>query len=152
MKFLITPAPKGAYMIETGNPVDIQPAEHGKDYADEAAFTAAFKLLPREAYAARQTALAKLQQKFDDDLAKGYHDTALGITIAIEDADRRQFNDLDTHLGRKGAPDDATITIKLLDGSLHLLTRGEFHELLIHAGDYYLALWTDLQQKKAALQ
>ena len=150
MKFLITPAPKGAYMTDAGNSVDITQAEHGKDYADEAVFAAAFNLLPRAAYATRQTALAKLQQKFDEDLAKGYHDTALGITIAIEDADRRQFNDLDTHLSRKGAGDDATITIKLLDGTLHALTCADFHQLIIRAGDYYLALWTDLQQKKAA--
>ena len=151
MKFLITPAPKGAYMTKAGNPMDIQPAEHGKDYADEAAFVTAFKLVPREAYAARQTALAELQRKFEATMAKGYNDTALGVTIGIEDADHRQFNDLDTHLARKGAPGDASITIKLLDGSLHTLTRGEFHELLIRAGDYYLALWTDLQHKKSAL-
>ena len=151
MKFLITPAPKGAYMTDAGTAVNITPAEHGKDYADEAAFAAAFKLMRRETYAARQTALAKLQQKFDDDLAKGYRDTALDLTIAIEDADRRQFNDLDTHLARKGVPDEASITIRLLDGSLHQLTRGEFHQLIIRAGDYYLALWTDLQQKKAAV-
>jgi hypothetical protein len=150
MKFLITSNPKGAYITEAGNPVDITPAEHGKDYADEAAFASAFKLLPREVYAARQSALAELQRKFEGALAKGYHDVELGVTIAIGDVDRRQFNDLDTHLARKGVPDDAPITIKLLDGSLHLLTRGEFHSLLIHAGDYYLALWTDLQQKKAA--
>ena len=151
MKFLITPTPKGVYMTDAGNPVDITPADHGKDYADEAAFAAAFKLRSREAHAARQTALAKLQKEFEAALAKGYHDATFGITMAIEDADRRQFNDLDTHLARKGVGDDATITIKLLDGSLHPLTRGEFHELLIRAGDYYLALWTDLQQKKAAL-
>ena len=138
-------------MTEIGNPVDIQPANHGKDYADEAAFAAAFKLLPRAAYAAKQTAVAKLQKEFEAALTKGYHDTALGITIAIEDTDRQQFNDLDTHLARKGVPDDAAITIKLLDGSLHPLTRGEFHQLLIRAGDYYLGLWTDLQQKKAVL-
>ena len=138
-------------MTEAGNPVNIQPSEHGKDYADEAAFAAAFKLLPRGAYAAQQTALAEFQRKFEAVIAKGYHDTALGITIAIEDTDRQQFNDLDTHLARKGTPDDAMITVKLLDGSLHPLARGEFHELLIRAGDYYLALWTDLQQKKAAL-
>ena len=151
MKFLITPAPKGAYMTETGNPVDIQPADHGKDYVDEVAFAAAFNLLPRAAYAAKQTALAGLQKKFDDDLAKGYHDSALGITIAIEDADRRQFNDLDTHLTRKGVADDFQITIKILDGTLHALTCADFHQLIIRAGDYYLALWTDLQQSKAAL-
>jgi len=151
MKFLITPAPKGAYMTDAGNPVDITHAEHGKDYADEAAFAAAFKLLPRAAYAARQTALAGLQRKFEEDLAKGYHDTALGITIAMEDADRRQFNDLDTHLTRKGAPGDFQIAIKLLDGTLHSLTCADFHQLIIRAGDYYLALWTDLQQKKAPL-
>lgn len=151
MKFLITPNSKGAYMTEAGNPVDITPAEHGKDYADEATFAAAFKLTLRAAYAARQTALAKLQHTFDENLAKGYHDTVLGITIAIEDADRRQFNDLDTHLTRKGTPDDATITIKLLDGTLHTLTCADFHQLIIRAGDYYLSLWSDLQQQKAAL-
>ena len=138
-------------MTETSNPVDIQPADHGKDYVDEAAFAAAFKLLPRAAYAARQTALAGLQKKFDDALAKGYHDTILGITIAIEDADRRQFNDLDTHLTRKSTPSDFQITIKLLDGTLHNLACADFHQLIIRAGDYYLALWTDLQQKKATL-
>ena len=151
MKFLITTAPKGAYMTEAGNPVDVTPAEHGKDYADEAAFAAAFKLLPRAAYAARQTALAKLQQKFEEGLAKGYRDTALGITIALEDADRRQFNDLDTHLTRKGASGGFQITIKLLDGTLHALTCADFHQLIIRAGDYYLALWIDLQQQKAVL-
>jgi len=151
MKFIITPAPKGAYMTATGVPVDITPAEHDKEYADETAFAAAFKLLPRAAFAARQTSLAKLQQKFDEDLAKGYHDTELGITIAIEDADRRQFNDLDTHLTRKCAPSDFQITIKMLDGTLHSLTCADFHQLIIRAGDYYLALWTDLQQKKALL-
>ena len=151
MKFLITPAPKGAYMTDAGTAVDITPAEHGKDYADEVAFATAFKLLPRAAYAAKQTALAGLQKKFEDDLAKGYHDTALGITIAIEDADRRQFNDLETHLTRKAVPDDFQITIKLLDGALHALTCADFRQLIIRAGDYYLALWTDLQQKKAAL-
>jgi len=46
---------------------------------------------------------------------------------------------------------DQPVTIKLLDGSLHLITRGQFHELLILAGDYYLSLWSTLQQKKAAL-
>ena len=151
MKFLITPAPKGAYMTDAGNSVDITQAEHGKDSADEAAFAGAFKLLPRAAHAARQTALAGLQMKFDETLAKGYRDTALGITIAMEDADRRQFNDLDTHLARKGAPGDFQITIKLLDGTLHALTCADFHQLIIRAGDYYLALWTDLQQSKAAL-
>ena len=151
MKFLITPAPKGAYMTANGAPVNIAPTEHGKNYADEAAFATAFKLVPRETYAARQTALAKLQGKFDVDLSKGYHDTALAITIAIEYADRRQFNDLDTHLARKCAPGDFQITIKLLDGTLHSITCAEFHELIIRAGDCYLALWTDLQQKKAAL-
>ena len=151
MKFLITPAPKGAYMTATGTSVDIAPAEPGKDYADETAFAAAFNLLTRAAYATRQTALAKLQEEFDEDLAKGYHDTALGITIAIEDADRRQFNDLDTHLTRKGEPGDFQITIKLLDGMLHSITCADFHQQIIRAGDYYLALWTDLQQKKAAL-
>lgn len=151
MKFLITLAPKGAYMTDAGTAVDITPAEHGKDYADELAFAAAFKLLPSAAYAARQTAFAKLQTKFDDDLTKGYRDAALAITIAIEDADRRQFNDLDAHLARKGAPGDFQITIKLLNGTLHNLTCGDFHQLIIRAGDYYLALWTDLQQTKAAL-
>ena len=80
-----------------------------------------------------------------------YRDTALGITIAIEDADRRQFNDLDTHLTRKDAPGDFQITIKLLDGTLHTLTCADFHQLIIRAGDYHLALWTALQQKNAAL-
>jgi len=138
-------------MTANGTPVDIVPADHGKDYADEAAFAAAFKLMPRAAYAARQTALAKLQHTFDESLAKGYHDVALGITIAIEDADRWQFNDLDTHPTRKGAGDDFQITIKLLDGTLHTLTCADFHQLIIRAGDYYLALWSDLQQKNAAL-
>ncbi len=151
MKFLITPAPKGAYMTTTGAPVDILPTEHGKDYADESAFAAAFRLVPREAYAARQTGQYKLQQKFDADLRKGYHDTALNIIIAIEDADRRQFNDLELHLVRKAVPDDQSISIKLFDGSLHHITRVQFHELLIRAGDYYLSLWSALQQKKSAL-
>ncbi|XHR29796.1 MAG: hypothetical protein ACFUZC_04425 [Chthoniobacteraceae bacterium] len=151
MKFQITPAPKGAYMTDTGAPVDILPSEHGKDYADEVTFSAALKLTLRAAYAARQTDLAKLQQEFDENLAKGYHDATLGITIAIEDADRRQFNDLDTHLTRKGTMDNATITIKLMDGTLHTIAYGDFHQLIIRAGDYYLALWTALQQQKAAL-
>lgn len=138
-------------MTANGTPVDIVPADHGKDYADEAAFAAAFKLMPRAACAARLTALAKFQHTFDESLSKGYHDVALGITIAIEDADRRQFNDLDTHLTRKGAGDDFQITIKLLDGTLHTLTCADFHQLIIRAGDYYLALWSDLQQKNAAL-
>jgi hypothetical protein len=151
MKYLITPNPNGTYMTNSGAPVDIAVAEHGKDYADEAAFAAAFKLVPREAYAARQTALAKLQHTFDEDLAKGYRDATLGISIAIEDADRQQFNDLDAHLTRKAAPNDQPVTIKLLDGTIHTLTCADFHQLIIRAGDYYLALWSALQQKKAAL-
>jgi hypothetical protein len=151
MKFLITPNSKGAYMTPNGTPVDIAPSDHGKEYADEAAFSAAFKLTARDAYAQKQTALAKLQKEFESDLAKGYADKELGITIAIGDADRQQFNDLEQHLTRKSAADDASVTIKALDGNLHQITRGQFRELLIRAGDYYLSLWNTLQQKKADL-
>ena len=151
MKYLITPTPKGAYMTVAGVPVDIVPAEHGKDYADETAFASAFKLVTRDAYAAKQTALAKLQRQFEVDLAKGYKDEELGITIAITDGDRQQFNDLEQHLIRKSVADEQPVGIKLLDGSLHQLTRGQFHQLLIRAGDYYLSLWSNLQQKKSAL-
>ena len=124
---------------------------HGKDYADEAAFATAFKLTARAAYAEKQTALAKLQRKFEADLVKGYADKELGISIAIGDADRQQFNDLEQHLTRKSVADDQPVAIKLLDGSLRQITRGQFHQLLIRAGDYYLSLWSSLQQKKAAL-
>ena len=151
MKFLIVPDPKGSYVTPTGVPVDIQSSEHGKDYADEAAFSTAFKLTAKDAFAARQTALAKLQKEFEADLAKGFVDKDLGITIAIGDGDRQQFNDLEQHLSRKVVPDGQPITIKLLDGSLHQITRGQFHQLLIRAGDYYLSLWSNLQQKKIAL-
>ena len=151
MKFLITPNPKGAYVTFAGISVDITASDHGKDYADEAAFATAFKLTTRAAYAEKQTAQAKLQKEFEADLAKGYADKELGITIAIADGDRQQFNDLEQHFTRKAVPDDQPVTIKLLDGSLHQITRGQFHELLILAGDYYLSLWSTLQQKKAAL-
>lgn len=151
MKFLITPNPKGAYMTPNGTPVNITPSDHGKDYADEATFAATFKLTARDVYAQRQTTLAKLQKEFESDLAKGYADKELGITIAIEDADRQQFNDLEQHLTRKSTVDDDPVTIKALDGNLHQITRGQFRQLLIRAGDYYLSLWGTLQQKKAAL-
>lgn len=151
MKFLITPNPKGAYITPNGTSIDITSSDHGKDYADEAAFAAAFKLMARDAYAQKQTATAKLQKEFESDLAKGYADKELGFTIAIEDVDRRQFNDLEQHLVRKAVPDDQPVTIKLLDSGLHQITRGQFRQLLIRAGDYYLSLWSALQQKKAAL-
>ena len=151
MKYLITPTPKGAYMTGAGVPVDIVPTEHGKDYADEAAFASAFKLMARGAYAQKQTALANLQKEFVAYLAKGYADKDLCITIAIADGDRQQFNDLEQHLTRKAVADEQPVGIKLLDGSLHQLTRGQFHQLLIRAGDYYLSLWSNLQQKKSAL-
>lgn len=138
-------------MTGAGIPVDIVPAEHGKDYADETAFASAFKLVTRDAYAAKQTALSKLQRQFEADLAKGYTDKEPGITIAIGDGDRQQFNDLEQHLTRKAVADDQLVAIKLLDGSLHQVTRGQFHQLLICAGDYYLSLWSNLQQKKSAL-
>ena len=138
-------------MTPKGTPVDIAPSDHGKDYADEASFAAAFKLTAKDAYAAKQTAVAKLQKEFESDLAKGYADKELGITIAIEDGDRQQFNDMEQHLTRKSASDDAPVTIKALDGSLHQITRAQFRQLLIRAGDYYLSLWGTLQQKKAAL-
>ncbi|XHR30427.1 MAG: hypothetical protein ACFUZC_07660 [Chthoniobacteraceae bacterium] len=150
-KYLIVPNLKGAYVTSTGVPVDIAASDHGKDYADEAAFAAAFNLTTKDAYAAKQTALAKLQKDFEADLAKGYVDKELGITIAIGDSDRQQFNDLEQHLIRKAVPDNQAVTIKALDGSLHQITRVQFHELLIRAGDYYLSLWGTLQQKKAAL-
>ena len=137
-------------MTDTGNPVDIAPAEHGKDYSDEAAFAAAFKLTAKDAYAAKQTALAKLEKDFEADLSKGYADKELGIVIAIGDGDRQQFNDLEQHLTRKAVPDDQPVTIKLLDGSLHQVTRGQFHQLVIRAGDYYLSRWNDRQQKMIA--
>ena len=151
MKFLIIPNPKGSYVTPAGVPVDVVASEHGKDYADEGAFSAAFKLTARVAYAEKQIARAKLQKEFEADLAKGYSDKELGISIAIGDGDRQQFNDLEQHLARKAVPDDQPVTIKLLDGSLRQITRVQFHELLIHAGDYYLSLWSSLQQKKAAL-
>ncbi|XHR27598.1 MAG: hypothetical protein ACFUZC_16860 [Chthoniobacteraceae bacterium] len=131
--------------------MDITPSDHGKDYADESAFAAAFKLIPRDAYAVKQTALAKLQKEFEASLVKGYADKDLGFTIAIEDGDRQQFNDLEQHLTRKSAADDDPVTIKALDGNLHQITRGQFRQLLIRAGDYYLSLWGTLQQKKADL-
>jgi hypothetical protein len=151
MKFLITHNPKGAYMTPNGTSVDITPSDHGKDYADEATFAATFNLMARDAYAQKQTALAKLQKEFEADLAKGYADKELGLTIAIGDGDRQQFNDLEQHLTRKSAADDAPVTIKAIDGSLHQITRGQFRQLLIRAGDYYLSLWGTLQQKKAVL-
>jgi hypothetical protein len=151
MKFLINPNPKGTYMTTSGLSVDVIPSDHGRDYADEAAFAAAFKLTARDAYAQKQTALAKLQKEFESDLAKGYADKELGITIAIGDGDRQQFNDLEQHLTRKAVADDQPVAIKLLDGSPHQITRGQFHQLLIRAGDCYLSLWSNLQQKKAAL-
>jgi hypothetical protein len=151
MKFLILPNPKGAYVTPAGVPVDVAASEHGKDYADEAAFAAAFKLTARVAYAERQTALAKLQKEFEADLAKGYSDKELGVAIAISDADRQQFNDLEQHLTRKSVADDQPVAIKLLDGSLRQITRCQFHQLIIRAGDYYLSQWSSLQQKKAAL-
>ncbi|XHR30518.1 MAG: hypothetical protein ACFUZC_08135 [Chthoniobacteraceae bacterium] len=151
MKFLITPNSKGAYMTAGGIPVDIVSSDHGKDYADEAAFAAAFKLTAKDAYTKMQTALTKLQKEFETDLAKGYADKELGLTIAIEDGDRQQFNDLEQHLVRKAVSDDQTMTIKLLDGSLYQITRGQFHQLLIRAGDYYLSLWNTMQQKKSVL-
>ena len=150
MKFLIVPNQKGSYVTPTGVPVDIQSSEHGKDYADESAFATAFKLTAKDVFAARQTTLGKLQRDFESDLAKGYADKDLGITIAIGDGDRQQFNDLEQHLSRKAVPDNQLIIIKLLDGSLHQITRGQFHQLLIRAGDYYLTLWSNLQQKKIA--
>lgn len=151
MKFLIVPNPKGTYVTSAGFPVNIAPSEHGKDYADEATFATAFKLTTEDAYAQKQTALAKLQKEFEADLAKGYADKDLGVTIAIADGDRQQFNDLEQHLSRKAVADDEPVTIKLLDGSLHQITRGQFHQLLIRAGDYYLSLWSTLQQKKSTL-
>jgi hypothetical protein len=151
MKFLIIPNSKGTYVTPAGIPVDVVASEHGKDYADEPAFASAFKLIARDAYAKKQTALAKLQKEFEADLAKGYTDKELGITIAIEDGDRQQFNDLEQHLTRKVVADDQPVAIKLLNGSLRQITRSQFHQLLIRAGDYYLSLWGSLQQKKAAL-
>lgn len=150
-KFLIVPNPKGAYVTSTGIPVDIVPAEHGRDYADETAFASAFNLTAKDAYAQKQTALAKLQKEFEADLAKGYTNKDLGFTIAIEDGDRQQFNDLEQHLTRKAAADDESVTLKAIDGNLHQITRGQFRQLLICAGDYYLSLWSTLQQQKAAL-
>ncbi len=151
MKYLIIPSPNGVYVTSAGIPVNILPSEHGREYADEATFATAFKLMPKDTYAAKQTALAKLQKDFETDLSKGYADTELGITIAIEDGDRQQFNDLEQHLTRKAAPDDQLVTIKALGGSLNQISRGQFRQLMVRAGDYYIFLWSTLQQKKAAL-
>ena len=151
MKFLIQEDPKGAYTMPNGVPVNVVPADHGKDYADQAAFLSAFKIVTRDAYIATQTAISKAKAAFDAALKKGYSDTTLAISIAIEDEDRAQFDALETHLTRKAEPDDTVITIKLLDGTPHQLTCGQFRDLVIRAGDYYLSLWTSLQTTLAGI-
>jgi hypothetical protein len=90
--------------------------------------------------------LKMVQSGFDSALAKGYSDATTGLTLAITDVDRQQFDALDAHLTRAGTADDSDVTIADISRVAHVLTFAAFRALLVRAGDYYLGLWqTKLQ-------
>lgn len=84
MKFQVTPSASGGYMTPNGSTVSITPADHGKDYADEATFAAALKLTARALYVARQTKISALQRALEKTLALGAQVTRADGTTKVK--------------------------------------------------------------------
>lgn len=143
MRYLVQPTAPGDYFTKGGATVSLVPAEHGKDYADEAAAAAALHLTVRALYVARQTKFAELQRAFDATIAAGFTDSGpvgTGGTYALDDDSRTSFHQLLGVMQASGAADDAAIgwgdaqhaVNGILDiaGGVHELTYGQYKAFL----------------------
>ena len=157
MKFSITPSAKGNYVTPSGAPVSVAPAEYGKDYADEAAFTAEFKLVPKALHDARETKLAALQKGYEDALQKGV--AAGGITLDASEKAQTDFNHLITLLREveELLPQDAREAFRASEqtvtdaaGALHQLSVSALRALIVGYGQSIYALRAALMEKVAA--
>jgi hypothetical protein len=159
MKFSVTPNPKGAFAASSGRRVTISPAANGKDFADQAAFAAAYRLLDYTLYQARQTALGKAQADYEKTITKGI--TVNEITFAAQDSDRAAFTQLMTLLreAEEAQPDDAAkatfrasqYTVTDIDGAPHSLAVDQIRAAIIQYGNAINGLWASFAEKKASI-
>ena len=78
---------------------------------------------------------------FENAVAAGF-DTGLGFKMSLTDADRNQFTQLMTLLTTACEPDSQQVTFADIDGQVHIVTFGEFKQLIGAYGKYYHAIWS----------
>ena len=98
MKFSITASPTGTHVAKNGRRVNIVPAENGKDYESEAAFLAAMGIQPLALFAAKQTAIADLQQAHEKSLRDGITPDGAAFVLPAEIEWQNKFTGMVTLL------------------------------------------------------
>lgn len=159
MKFQVIPSASGNYMTANGSTASIFPAQSGRDYADEAAFAAAMKLVPRDLYIARETKLNSLQSAFEKQCSAGA--TANGITLDLTTDSRATLDEFASHESRRlqvAADDAARAAIRAemfaltdVHGVAHPMSIGDCLAVIVAAGEIYKEWWAALAQKRAAV-
>ena len=119
----------------------------------EAGFPGAIPMDEQELAALqRQSKIRRIGVEFDAEISLGFHDEETGITVAIGDNDRVQFDALDSQLRRLNAPDEMPLEIADINGRMWSITVGVFRGLITRGGMYYMALWKQRKEAEAALQ
>ena len=144
MKFSITASPTGTHVAKNGRRVNIVPAENGKDYESEAAFLAAMGIQPLALFAAKQTAIADLQQAHEKSLRDGITPDGAAFVLPAEIEWQNKFTGMVTLLQtallaapNKAAKDAilaAPAVIPDKSGAIHPITNQDLLALLSSYG------------------
>jgi len=161
MKFSITPSPTGTHVAKNGRRVNVLPAENGKDYESETAFLAAMGIQPLALFAAKQTAIAELQQAHEKSLREGITPDGASFALPAEIEWQNKFTGMVTLLqtallaaSNKAAKDAilaAPSVVPDKSGAIHPITNQDLLGLLSSYGQKIQAKEVVLATKQAGI-